>query len=79
MSLPEEIGIRLTRAEALVLFEWLAREDSDGKTLPVEHVAEERVFWRIEGQLENALSEPLSPHYKELLDAARKEVVNSEG
>jgi hypothetical protein len=41
-------------------------------------VAEERVFWHIEGQLENALTEPLSPHYEELLDAARKEVVGSE-
>jgi hypothetical protein len=78
MDLPEEIVLRLTRAEALVLFEWLAREDSDGKTLPVKHVAEERVFWRIEGQLENALGEPLSPDYKQLLDAARKEVVGSE-
>jgi hypothetical protein len=78
MNLPEEIVIRLTRAEALVLFEWLAREDADGKTLPVEHLAEERVFWRIEGQLENALAEPLSPQYKELLDAARNEVVRSE-
>jgi hypothetical protein len=78
MDLPEEIVIRLTRAEALVLFEWLAREDSDGKKIPVEHVAEERELWRIEGQLENTLAEPLSPQYKELLDAARKEVVGSE-
>ena len=67
------VHLRLTRAEALVLFEWLARED-EAKNLPIDDPAEELVLWRIEGQLEGCLVEPLCPDYKELVEAARKEV-----
>ena len=38
----------------------------------------EQVLWRLEGQLESALTEPLSPDYKELVAAARKEVRGSQ-
>jgi len=75
---PETITVQLTRSEALVLFEWLVRVGS-AADLPVEHPSEERVLWRIEGQLENALAEPMAPNYDELLAAARKEVLGSEG
>lgn len=73
----ESVNIRLTRAEALVLFEWLARLDAS-KNLPVEDSSEELVLWRIEGQLESTLVEPLGPDYKEAVEAARKEVRGSQ-
>jgi hypothetical protein len=73
----ESVSIRLTRAEALVLFEWLARLDAN-KSLPVEDASEELVLWRIEGQLESALVEPLRPNYREAVEAARSEVRGSQ-
>jgi hypothetical protein len=72
-----EVSLRLTRAEALVLFEWLARVEAAGN-LPVEDAAEQKVMWRIEGQLETMLLEPLGPNYREAVDAARREVRGSE-
>jgi len=70
------ITIRLTRAEAVVLFEWLTRTDAAGG-IPVEDPAEQQVFWQIEGQLESKLVEPLSPSYRESVEAARREVRES--
>jgi hypothetical protein len=69
--------LRLTRAEALVLFEWLARVDAAGN-LPVEDPSEEQVLWRLEGQLESNLIEPLGPNYKDAVEAARREVRGSQ-
>ncbi len=68
-----EVLLRLSPAEALVFFEWLARSDDAG-SLPVEDPAEQQVLWRLEGQLEKTLSAPFAPNYRELLDAARREV-----
>ncbi len=73
----ESVNICLTRAEALVLFEWLARLDAS-KNLPVEDSSEELVLWRIEGQLESTLVEPLGPDYREAVEAARREVRGSQ-
>jgi hypothetical protein len=72
------VSLRLTRAEALVLFEWLAREDAAGN-LPVEDPAEQQVLWRLEGQLESILPEPIAPNYREALEAARRQVRGSQG
>jgi hypothetical protein len=65
--------ITLTRAQAVVLFEWLSRMS---ESVQVEHPSEERVLWAIEGQLEKLLTEPFDPNYKELLEAARREVTD---
>ena len=73
----EAIVLRLTPAEALVLFEWLARVDNAGD-LPVEDPAEQQVLWRLEGQLESQVTEVLLPNYKELVEAARREVRGDE-
>ena len=67
------VVLRLTRAEALVLFEWLTRVDASGN-LPIEDLAEQQVLWQLEGQLEATLLEPLDPDYKLVLEAARNEV-----
>ena len=68
-----EIALRLSRAEALVLFEMLARLDSE-QSVPFADPAEQQVLWRIEGQLEKALVEPLEPNYHELVAEARRAV-----
>ena len=70
------VFLRLTHAEAIVFFEWLVRVGAAGD-LPVEDPAEEQVLWRLEGQLESTLIEPLGPDYKQVIEAARREVRGS--
>lgn len=69
----ETIGLNLTRAEALVLFDWLSRCDGSG-SFGFEDDAEQKVLWVVEAQLERVLTEPLSPDYRELLASARRRV-----
>jgi hypothetical protein len=71
MSPVKPIQIELSGDEALILFDWLTRTEG---TLPIADRAEQTVLWRIEGQLEIALSEPLAPDYSQLLDAARARI-----
>jgi len=65
----DEICIRFSRAEALVLFEWLARVD-DAKALPIEHPAEQKALWVLEGQLEKQVP-VFASNYKQLVEDAR--------
>ena len=65
----DEICIRFSRAEALVLFEWLARVD-DAKALPIEHPAEQKALWVLEGQLEKQVP-VFTPNYGQLVEEAR--------
>ena len=69
----KDIDINLNHDEALVLFEFLSREE-DGLLSKAEHYAEEKTLSRILGTLEENLSEPFRKDYKELLDEARKKV-----
>jgi hypothetical protein len=64
-----EICVRFSREEALVLFEWLARVD-DAQALPIEHPAEQKVLWVLEGQLEKQVP-VFSPNYGQLVEEAR--------
>lgn len=74
--LDEPITLHLTRAEALVLFEWLALCDTVEDRLPGGE-AEQVVRWRLEGELEKLLTEPLARNYKQLLEEARRIVVSA--
>jgi hypothetical protein len=67
----------LTPDQALVLFEWLAREDGKD-ALPTEHPAELQVLWDLEAQLERVLVEPFRPDYAELLAAARERLTRAQ-
>lgn len=69
-----QVRLELSNAEALVLFEWLAREGKR-KSIPLAHHAEQVVLWNVEAQLEKQLVEILSPNYAALLDAAREMIV----
>ena len=64
------IQLKLSRHEALVLFEFASRfSDSDNVT--VEHQAEARALWNLCCLLEHRLTEPFAPDYHVNLSAAR--------
>lgn len=62
--------IILTEAEALVLFEFLARY-KDSNELDIIDSSEETVLWKILGILESKLAEPFAQNYLQILEAAR--------
>jgi len=66
----EQVTLQLSRDEALVLFEWLARVNSE-QTMRFEDQSEQRVLWNLEGSLESILVEPLDPNYEAIVAAAR--------
>jgi hypothetical protein len=78
MSKVEEIIIKLTHDQALVLFEWLSREDNK-LSLSTESQAEQNVLWNVEGQLERILVEPLEANYIALVAAARARMLSEDG
>lgn len=71
------IEIKLTKDEALVLFDWLSRfnQNHDSK---FEDQAEQRVLWDIEAALESLLAEPLMQDYKIRLLQARSNLRDPE-
>ncbi len=82
----ERLIIEITRAEALVLLDLLARwNDESVKAelkggvmqdyLRIEHRAEAFVLWRVQGQLEKQMVEMFDPRYKELVEEAGREVI----
>jgi hypothetical protein len=79
-----EVLLTLSKAEALVLFEWLASFDGwlasldESQMRPFAHPSEEKVLWEVEGQLESVLNEPFAPNYRELLIQARRAVETGE-
>jgi hypothetical protein len=77
MQIPTDpVVVTLSRAEAIVLFEWLWNFDSDRTLLPEQDSAEQSALWRLEGKIESQLVELFAPHWKELLEEARKKVLN---
>jgi hypothetical protein len=73
------IHVHLTKAQALVLFEFLAREtENEQDKLTLADPAELQVLWIVEGQLEKVLVGLFEPNYTERLLKARAEVVSEE-
>jgi len=77
LSDPDTIVIHLTREPALVLYDWLWREDEAGR-LPIGHEAEQSVLWTLEGELERLLVEPLHKDYVGLVEAARAHIAGTD-
>jgi len=67
------VHLHLSKAEALVLFDWLHRTDHDVNAPS----AEQRVLWDMSAVLERALVEPFDPDYASIIDQARAEVTSS--
>ena len=65
--------IEISKAEALVLFEFLSRFSDEDKLL-IEDQAEARVLWDLCCVLEKQLAEPFRSDYSQLLQQARDQV-----
>lgn len=71
------ITLEFSKAEAIVLFEFLAR-GNDINIFVIEDQSEQRVLWNIECMLEKALVAPFDSNYSNILSQAREEVRDSE-
>lgn len=71
MKASDKISFDLSKDEALVLFEFLARFNKEPRANVFEDQAEERVLWHLEALLERQLLEPFDPSYAKLLQEAR--------
>ena len=69
----EQVDFKLSRDEAIVFFDWLARFNKATNHTFADQ-AEQRVLWDIEAALESKLTEPFASNYDELLAAARNRV-----
>ncbi|MGD7708307.1 hypothetical protein [Microlunatus sp. Y2014] len=73
----DEVSVGLSRDQALVLFEWLARTGAGDQPASFEDQAEQRVLWDLEAALEKVLTEPFKSDYRERLEVARSRVRDS--
>jgi uncharacterized protein YdiU (UPF0061 family) len=71
MTLPDKITIELTRAEALVLYEYLRRCDDDEGRYEFVDQAEQRAVWNLEMLVQPQLPEVFAPNYGALVKFAR--------
>jgi hypothetical protein len=68
----QKVNIKLTKEEAIVLFEFLERFNKNKDLNKFEYQAEEKVIWNIICILEKELSEPFQANYQEIVEKARK-------
>ena len=66
----KDVTLTLSPDEAVVLFDWLHRFNSEKKHR-FEDQAEQRALWNLEASLESTLVELFKPEYGEILAAAR--------
>ncbi len=69
----EQVELKLTKDEALVLFEFVSRF-SDKDKLEIVDQAEQRVLWNVCCLLEKQLVEPFSADYLAIIERARNKV-----
>lgn len=67
--------LKLSNDQALVLFEWLTKQDERG-TFTFDHKSERQVMWAIQGQLEKSLTEPFADDYLTKLAEARAKIIS---
>ena len=70
----ERVTIELTKDEALVLFDFLARFNQIDNESVFEDQAEQKALWNVEGLLEKVLVEPFMENYKEIIKASRQKI-----
>ncbi len=70
----DKVTIELTKDEALVLFDFLARFNDTYHENIFEDQAEQRVLWNIEAILERNLAEPFMPNYSDMVKQARNNI-----
>jgi hypothetical protein len=78
LAVADEVSLTLSRDQALVLFEWLARTGASDQPAAFEDQAEQRVLWDLESSLEAVLVEPLRDDYRALVENARARLRNAD-
>jgi len=78
MTDKNEINIRLTKDEALVLFEFISRFNETSHKELFHDQSEEKMMWLIEGQLQKILVEPFIPNYIDIINEARNKLRDKE-
>ena len=66
----QDVNIRLTKAEALVLYDFLSRFSKEER-LKIEDQAEERALWNAQCLLERELAELFLRNYGKIIEEAR--------
>ena len=64
------VEIKLTKDEALVLFDFLSRFSNEDK-LSIQDQAEERALWNLTCIFEKSLAEPFSTEWQSIIKGAR--------
>ena len=72
----DNLNISLTKCEALVLFDFLARINLNANQNIIADQAEQRVLWDLEAILEKELPEVVDPKYSERVSEAKKQIKN---
>jgi len=70
------VSITVTKAEALVLFDWLHNHE-DAETTPGD-AAEKQALWNLSCLLERELVEPFEPDYADKIQAAKRSLTAEE-
>jgi hypothetical protein len=86
VNFAESVDISLSKAEALVLFEFLGRSSESNRNRPNEtepalhspDSAEWRALWNLECLLEKTLTEIFSPDYARIIEDARRRLTDPE-
>ena len=66
----EEVEIKLSKDEALVLFDFMSRFSNEDK-LSIQDQSEERALWNLTCVLEKVLAEPFSTEWESIIEGAR--------
>jgi hypothetical protein len=76
----DSVYLRMSRDEALVLFDWVHRhEDADvDLSQVVSHPAERETLWAISAALEKLLVEPFRNDYGDVVKRARDRISSAE-
>ena len=72
----KKINIKITKNEALVLFDFLSRLNQNDNIDFFEDKAEKILLWNIESELEKELEDIFDSNYKLILEKARTEIHN---
>ncbi|NEN22298.1 hypothetical protein G3O08_02115 [Cryomorpha ignava] len=74
----KKVIIALTQDEAVVLYDYLTRFNSQDNNVPFDDQAEQRVLWDIESMLEKEMVASLKTNYQDIVKQARDNIRDNE-
>ena len=78
VNVDKSLNLTISKDEALVLFDFLARFNETEQSDVFEDQAEQKTLWVLEGQLEKQLVEPFKLDYKDIIKDARNKIRDEE-